>query len=100
MDEQNIQQVRKRWMVQDAAWLFKIRNATWIPVPAYLTDMIVFRTSVRPLRNPTRIECNCKSAFGDTMFSRRLRMLYRDLAEDLWQCKSLFSFKEKLYASN
>ena len=28
MDEQNIQQVRKRWMVQDAAWLFKIRNAT------------------------------------------------------------------------
>ena len=99
MKEQNIQQVRKRWLAQDAAWLCRIRSTTRIPVPTYLISMIVFRTSEWTLRNPTRVEANCKSALGDTMFSRRLRILYRDLPEDLWKCESIFSFKQRLHNS-
>ena len=99
MEKFGIQPVDHRWKAAEAIWLFKRLNMTKFSVPNYLEDLIPIRESVRSLRGEARVEANCKTSFGESMLSRRIRTLTQklSLSHDLWKCDSIAAFKSRVF---
>ncbi|OQV15521.1 hypothetical protein BV898_10385 [Hypsibius exemplaris] len=97
-----VQSITKRFGVETIAkcWKYKYRivNHDKTPIPDYLRALLTFRDSVRDLRKTRRIEVNVKSAMGDSILARRLRLLDNSLPSDLWKCEFLNIYKTRVMA--
>ena len=98
MEKFGISSVSTRWKTIEATWLFKRLNYGKFSSPNYLEDLIPLRQNERSLREDVRVEANCKTAFGDSMFCRRVRAFSQklSLSNEIWKCQTIEVFKKSV----
>ena len=93
-----ISSVSTRWKTIEATCLFKRLNYGKFSSPNYLEDLIPLRQNERSLREDVRVEANCKTAFRDSIFCRRIRALSQklSLSNEIWKCPAIEAFKKSV----
>ena len=98
MEKSGVSSVSTRRKAIGATWLFKRLNYGKYFSPNYLEHLIPLRQNERSLREDVRAEVNCRTAFGDSMFCRRVRALSQklSLSNEIWKCQTIEAFKESM----